>query len=93
MLGLGWNFGFIGATSMLTRAYRPEERERVQGLNDAAVFGGVFLASLFSGVLMNCTGGSARDGWSAVNMAMVPFLILAGAALVWLALRPREIAK
>ncbi|WP_134679326.1 MFS transporter [Paracoccus ravus] len=90
LLGLGWNFGFIGATSMLTRAYRPEERERVQGLNDAAVFGGVFLASLSSGGLMNCSGGTPREGWSAVNLAMLPFLVLAGAALLWLALRPRE---
>ena len=88
LLGLGWNFGFIGATAMLTRAYRAEERERVQGLNDAAVFGGVFVASLSSGGLMNCLGGSAQTGWSAVNLAMLPFLILAGAALLWLMLRP-----
>ncbi|MFG6081480.1 MFS transporter [Paracoccus litorisediminis] len=93
LLGLGWNFGFIGSTTMLTRAYRPEERERVQGLNDAAVFGGVFLASLSSGGLMNCIGGEARDGWSAVNLAMLPFLVIAGAALLWLALRPRETAR
>ncbi|MTH77549.1 MFS transporter [Paracoccus aestuariivivens] len=93
LLGLGWNFGFIGATTMLTRAYRSEERERVQGLNDAAVFGGVFLASLSSGGLMNCIGGSAREGWSAVNLAMLPFLVLAGGALLWLALRPRDRAE
>ncbi|MDS9468336.1 MFS transporter [Paracoccus sp. MBLB3053] len=93
LLGLGWNFGFIGATSMLTRAYRPEERERVQGLNDAAVFGGVFLASLSSGGLMNCMGGSAQTGWSAVNLAMLPFLVLAGGALLWLMLRPRRLAN
>lgn len=90
LLGLGWNFGYIGATAMLTRAHRPEERERIQGLNDAVVFGGVFLASLSSGGLMNCLGGSAQTGWSAVNMAMVPFLVLAGAALIWLMLRPKS---
>lgn len=88
LLGLGWNFGFIGATAMLTRAYRAEERERVQGLNDAVVFGGVFVASLSSGGLMNCLGGSPQTGWSAVNIAMLPLLILAGAALLWLMLRP-----
>jgi len=93
LLGLGWNFGYIGATAMLTRAYRPEERERVQGLNDAIVFGGVFLASLSSGGLMNCLGGSAQAGWSAVNLAMLPFLVLAGGALLWLMLRPRETAR
>ncbi|WP_374637956.1 MFS transporter [Paracoccus sp. (in: a-proteobacteria)] len=93
LLGLGWNFGYIGATAMLTRAYRPEERETVQGLNDAVVFGGVFLASLSSGGLMNCMGGSAQAGWSAVNLAMLPFLVLAGGALLWLMLRPRETAQ
>ena len=89
LLGVGWNFGYIGATAMLTRAHRAEERGRVQGLNDFFVFGGVFLASLSSGGLMNCSGGGARAGWSAVNLAMVPFLVLAGAALIWLMLRPR----
>ena len=92
LLGLGWNFGFIGATAMVTAAHRPEERGRVQGINDTIVFGGVFLASLSSGALMGCSGGTAEQGWSAVNMAMVPFLILAGGALIWLTLRPREIA-
>jgi len=92
LLGVGWNFGFIGATAMVTAAHRPEERGRVQGVNDTIVFGGVFLASLSSGALMGCSGGTAEQGWSAVNMAMVPFLILAGGALIWLTLRPRETA-
>lgn len=89
LLGLGWNFGFIGATSMLAAAHTAEERGRVQGLNDLMVFGFVTLASLASGGLMNCDGGSAQAGWAAVNLAMVPFLALAGGALIWLALRPR----
>lgn len=93
LLGLGWNFGYIGATAMLTRAYRPEERERVQGLNDAVVFAGVFLASLSSGGLMNCMGGSAQAGWNAVNLAMLPLLVMAGGALLWLMLRPRDVAR
>lgn len=90
LLGIGWNFGFIGATAMLTAAHSVEERGRIQGVNDAVVFGGVFLASLSSGGLMGCTGGSAQAGWSAVNMAMLPFLVLAGGALIWLTLRPRD---
>lgn len=90
LLGLGWNFGFIGATAMLTAQHTPQERGRVQGINDAIVFGGVFLASLSSGALMGCAGGTAQQGWSAVNMMMLPFLILAGGALIWMALRPRE---
>lgn len=90
LLGLGWNFGYIGATAMLTRACPPQDRGRIQGLNDAVVFGGVFLASLSSGGLMNCSGGSVVAGWNAVNLAMLPFLVLAGAALIWLTLRPKE---
>jgi MFS family permease len=92
LLGLGWNFGFIGATAMLAAEHRPEEQGRVQGLNDLIVFGGVTLASLSSGGLMNCSGGAPQDGWMAVNLAMVPFLFLAGAALIWLMFRPKTAA-
>nr|WP_319251283.1 MFS transporter [uncultured Celeribacter sp.] len=84
LLGIGWNFGFIGATAMLSSAHEPSERGRVQGMNDLIVFGGVTIASLASGGLMNCSGGSAQDGWQAVNLAMVPLLTLAGGALIWL---------
>lgn len=88
LLGIGWNFGFIGATTMLAGAHEPHERGRMQGLNDLLVFGGVTLASLASGGLMNCSGGTAVEGWNAVNMAMIPLLVLAGAALLWLVMRP-----
>ena len=84
LLGLGWNFGFIGATTLLTGAHAPHERGRVQGMNDAIVFGCVTIASIASGGLMNCTGGSVIQGWAAVNYAMVPFLLLAGTALLWM---------
>lgn len=90
LLGVGWNFGFIGATSMLAGAHEPHERGRMQGLNDLLVFGGVTVASLASGGLMNCSGGDAQTGWTAVNLAMAPFLMLAGGALLWLMLRPKE---
>ncbi|NDV97808.1 MFS transporter [Salipiger sp. PrR002] len=90
LLGIGWNFGFIGATTMLSGAHSAEERGRMQGLNDLLVFGGVTFASLASGGLMNCSGGTPQQGWSAVVMAMAPFLVLAGGALIWLVLRPEE---
>jgi MFS family permease len=89
LLGLGWNFGFIGATSMLASAHTQTERGRMQGLNDLLVFGGVTIASLASGGLMNCSGGTAVEGWSAVNLAMIPALVLAGAALIWLVMQPK----
>ncbi|MDP7152430.1 MAG: MFS transporter [Paracoccaceae bacterium] len=90
LLGLGWNFGFIGATTMLASAHTPEERGRMQGLNDLIVFGGVTVASLASGGLMNCSGGTPQAGWTAVNLAMAPFLMLAGGALIWLMMRPKD---
>ncbi len=93
LLGIGWNFGFIGATTMLTASHAPEERGRMQGMNDFLVFGGVTLASFSSGGLMNCSGGSVQGGWQAVNLAMLPFLILAGGALLWLWVRPRAVAN
>lgn len=90
LLGIGWNFGFIGATTMLASSHSPSEKGIVQGMNDLIVFGGVTVASLASGGLMNCSGGSAIQGWTAVNIAMVPFLALAGAALIWLTFKLRE---
>jgi len=90
LLGVGWNFGFIGATTMLASSHSPEERGRMQGLNDLIVFGGVTLASLSSGGLMNCSGGTAQEGWTAVNLAMAPLLMLAGGALIWLVMRPTD---
>jgi MFS family permease len=90
LLGIGWNFGFVGATTMLAGAHAPHERGRMQGMNDLLVFGGVTVASFSSGGLMNCSGGNAQQGWMAVNLAMAPFLVLAGGALIWLAMRPRE---
>lgn len=89
LLGVGWNFGFIGATAMLTQAHAPEERGRVQGMNDFLVFGCVTLASLASGLMMSF-GDDVQSGWTAVNLAMLPFLALAGTALIWLALRPKD---
>jgi hypothetical protein len=59
-------------------------------MNDLFVFGGVTMASLASGGLMNCSGGDPAQGWTAVNLAMIPFLALAGTALIWLMMRSKE---
>lgn len=90
LLGVGWNFGFIGATAMLASQHSAEERGRIQGLNDTIVFGVVTLASLASGGLMHL-GGDAASGWTAVNLAMVPLLVLAAGSLVWLATRGKDV--
>ena len=93
LLGVGWNFGFIGATTMLADAYEPQERGRVQGINDLLVFGSVTIASFASGGLMNCSGGSVVSGWISVNLAMIPLISIAAIALVWLSRHVNTVAS
>ncbi|MEM9781484.1 MAG: MFS transporter [Pseudomonadota bacterium] len=85
LLGLGWNFGFIGATAMLSTATRPEEQARVQGFNDFAVMALVLVASLGSGAVLDSLG------WMAVQAVMLPLLTLAVGALAWLHLERRAV--
>lgn len=84
LLGLGWNFGFIGATAMLTDTYRPEERNMVQAVNDFLVFGFVAAASFSSGALLNAFG------WGTVNVLVFPFVVLCIGLLVWLVQAERK---
>jgi len=84
LLGLGWNFGFIGATTMVTQCYEPAEKSKVQAFNDFAVFATVAVASLTSGQLFSAIG------WSAVNIALFPAVALAALALIWLFLHTRK---
>jgi MFS family permease len=77
LLGVGWNFGFIGATAMVTDCYRPEERTKVQAANDFLVFGSVAVASFASGKLLH-TGG-----WELVTWLVFPPVVAALALLAW----------
>lgn len=79
LLGLGWNFMFVGGTSLLTESYQNSERNKVQGLNDFLIFGTVSITSLSAGWLQETIG------WQAVNMAVVPAIILSAFALMWAA--------
>jgi predicted MFS family arabinose efflux permease len=79
LLGVGWNFMFIGATSLLTESHTPAERAKVQGVNDAAIFITLVASSLSSGALFTL------QGWEAMNRWALPVLALAGAAILWLA--------
>jgi MFS family permease len=80
-LGIGWNFLFIGATTLLTRAYTAEEKAKVQALNDFLVFGTVALSSFASGALLS------GIGWNMVQIAIMPFVAVAAGAVFWLRLR------
>ena len=76
LLGLGWNFGFVGASAMVLECHRPEERTRVQSFNDFLVFGTMAAGSFSSGQLLTALG------WGAVNLVVFPPVILALAVLV-----------
>ena len=86
-LGLGWNFLFIGGTTLLTETHSEAEKAKVQGLNDFLVFGTVSVASLSAGALLHLFG------WQTVNFGALPFVALTSAAIVWLALRRRHTAR
>jgi MFS family permease len=83
LLGLGWNFSFIGATSMVTQCHRAEERNKVQAFNDFLIFGSMAVSSFSSGQLLE------YFGWQAVNAVIFPAVLVAGAMLLWLNLRGR----
>ncbi|RWD44294.1 MFS transporter [Mesorhizobium sp.] len=75
LLGLGWNFGFIGATAMVADSYRPSEKGKVQGFHDFVLFGSVAFASLMSGTVYNAWG------WEMLNWIVFPVTVLCFVAL------------
>jgi len=83
LLGIGWNFGFVGASALVLECHRPEERTRVQSLNDFLVFGTMTAGSLSSGTLL------ATSGWTMVLITSFVPLTLAAVALVVLGRSPR----
>ena len=87
LIGIGWNFGFIGSTSLLTKNHYPSERGKVQGVNDFFVFGFVALSSVTSGWLMNCSANSSQLGWKVVNLTATPLVIFALISMIclWIA--------
>ena len=83
VLGVGWNFLFIGGTTLFTRAYRPEERTTAQATMDFCIYSTMTVTAFSSGALVT-TGG-----WTWMNMGSLVPLAGVGAALLWLALRPK----
>lgn len=75
LLGLGWNFSFIGATAMVAASYRPSEKGKVQGFHDFVLFGSVACASLLSGMVYNAWG------WEMLNWMIFPVTVLCFMAL------------
>ncbi len=77
LLGVGWNFAFIGATTMVTQCYRANERNKVQAFNDFLIFGSMAIGSFSSGKLL------ANFGWEIVNEVSIPFVLAACVLLAW----------
>jgi len=84
LLGMGWNFAFIGATTLVTDCHRPEERNKVQAFNDFLIFGTMAVGSFASGEML------ALLGWGWVNATAFPPVLAAAALLVWVAIRQQR---
>jgi MFS family permease len=83
LLGVGGNFAFVGATTMVTQCHRPDERNKVQAFNDFLVFGSMAIGSFASGNVL------ASFGWVAVNNIVFPVILTAAALLLWQVLKPQ----
>lgn len=83
LLGLGWNFMYVGGTTLLTETYRPNEKAKAQGIHDFLVFCVTVTSSFSSGMLLEA------NGWQMLNYVAMPFLAMAGLACLWLMMRPR----
>jgi len=86
LLGVGWNFLYIGATTLLTETYRPEERAKAQGANETAIFIMMTLSSFSSGLIVT------NAGWEKVNYAATPLIAIVVMALFYLSTRNRKFA-
>ncbi len=84
LLGVGWNFGFIGATAMLTDTYSPAERNKTQGINDFLLFGSVAFASLMAGQTLNAFG------WYMLNWFVFPVVAICLFSLIWLGIKSQK---
>jgi len=88
LLGIGWNFGFIGATAMVSDCYRESEKGKISGIHDFLLFGSVAFGSLMSGQVYNAWG------WDMLNWVIFPVVALCLVALVWLKLAAgREVER
>lgn len=87
LLGVGWNYAFVGGTALLTQTYRPAEQLKVQAINEFLVFGLVAASTLSAGWLYD------RYGWATLNLAVVPFLLLALLASVGTELKTASLRR
>lgn len=87
LVGLGWNFAYVGGSTLLTSTYKPSERAKVQASHDFTVYAATATAAALSGVL------AARAGWFVINLAAIPLMLIIIAAAFWLMQRQRKEAS
>ncbi len=83
LVGLGWNFAYVGGTTLLTRTYEPVERAKVQAAHDTSVYATTATAALMSGVM------HAAAGWKVINVLTLPLMLSIVLATLWLAAKQR----
>ena len=83
LLGLGWNFMFVGGSTLLTECYQPNEKANAQGFHDLLVFCITATSSFLSGLILKA------NGWNTLNYVALPVLVFVGGAMVWLMWRRR----
>lgn len=86
LVGVGWNFLFTGGTTLLTETYTPEEKAKVQGLNDFFIWGTISVGAVTSGAVQHTLG------WEAVNLVMAPLVVIVFAVTIWLRMSARRAA-
>jgi MFS family permease len=86
LLGVGWNFLYIGATALLTETYHPAEKAKAQGANDLFILATMATSSFSSGMILE------TNGWQSLNYAAIPFVLAMGVAVVWLITKRRTVA-
>ena len=86
LVGMGWNFLFVGGSTLLTTTYRVEERARAQGVHDLLTMGVAAIAAFSSGALHHLVG------WQFVNIAVIPLIICVLAANLWFRYTPTPLA-
>jgi MFS family permease len=83
LLGVGWNFVYIGATALLTETYHVAEKAKAQGANELCILLTMATSSFSSGMILEA------NGWQTLNYAAIPFVLAMGVALVWLMMKRR----
>ena len=87
LVGLGWNFAYVGGSTLLTTTYAPAERAKVQASHDFTVYAATASAAAVSGVL------AAKAGWVVINLAALPLMAVIVAMAIWLMVRERRVAR